>query len=162
MKDFLKNLWGLIWSGPVIAGSILVAALLLAASFAYFFFQPEPADIGVIPTASIYVIDGPTATAIPPTPTRMPAATETPEVVTGTDIGINSLVQITGTDGEGLNLRTLPNTTSNIQFLGFDLEIFKVVDGPIFAEGYWWWYLETPVEHDRSGWAVEDFLEIIE
>ena len=162
MKDFLKNIWSLIWTGPVIAGSILVAALLSLAAIGYLYLLPEPEGIGANPTASIYVIEGPTATIPVPTSTQAPPATSTPEIVTGTDIKINSLVQIFGTDGEGLNLRTEPSTGSSIQFLGYDLELFVVVDGPVYAEGYWWWFLETPVEHTRSGWAVEDYLELIE
>lgn len=162
MSDFLKKLWSLIWSLPVIGGSISIAVILLLITAGYFYFLPTPADVGIEPTASIYVIDGPTATIPAPTSTPMPPATPTPEITTDTDIAIGSLVQITGTDGEGLNLRTEPNTSSNIQFLGYDLEIFEVVEGPIFDEGYWWWYLETPLEKTRSGWAVENYLEIIE
>ena len=108
------------------------------------------------------MVEGPTATIPAPTATNVPPATVTPVIVTGSDIKIGSLVQIYGTDGEGLNLRTEPNTASAIQFLGFDLELFEVVDGPVQTEGYWWWFLQTPVEHNRSGWAVENYLEIIE
>jgi hypothetical protein len=162
MRDFLRKLWSLVWSGPVIAGSILVAAVLLLALVAYLYFLPPPDDYGTEPTASIYVIEGPTATLIPPTLTPAPPATATPEIVTDTKINIGSLVQIFGTDGEGLNLRSEPNTSAPIQFLGYDLELFEVVDGPVQAEGYWWWFLETPVEKTRSGWAVELYLDLIE
>ena len=162
MIDFMRKLWRLIWSGPVIAGSVLIAGLFLLSLIAYLYFLPEPDGFGVEPTASIFVVEGPTATIPAPTVTNGPPATATPVIVTGTDIKIGSLVQISGTDGEGLNLRTEPNTTSSIQFLGFDLELFEVVDGPVQAEGYWWWFLQTPVEHNRSGWAVENYLEIIE
>jgi len=162
MKESLKKIWSLIWTESVLAGATLVTVLLLLTLFAYLYFLPEPEELVADPTASIFVIEGPTATIPAPTATNIPPSTATPEIVTDTDIKINSLVQIVGTDGEGLNLRTEPNTSSEIQFLGYDLELFKVVDGPIFSEGYWWWYLETPVEHTRSGWAVEDYLAIIE
>ncbi len=162
MEEKRKKTWSSIWTETVITGTALVTILLLLSVFFYLYFLPEPEGWAAVPTASIFVIEGPTATPPAPTATTIAQATETPAIVTGTDIKINTLVQIIGTDGEGLNLRTEPNTASSMQFLGYDLEMFKVVDGPIFSEGYWWWYLETPVEHTRSGWAVEDYLEIIE
>jgi hypothetical protein len=162
MKGFLKKLWSNIWNVPVIAGTLIIVLLLTAIAFAYFYFLPNPEVKTIDPTAIIFVIDGPTATIPPPTATTVPDATETPTIVTDTEIKIGSLVQIFGTGGEGLNLRTDPSTSAGIQFLGYDLELFEVVDGPIQAEGYWWWFLQTPVEHTRSGWAVENYLEIIE
>ena len=162
MGDFIRKLWQITRTVPVMLGSILIAVLLFGSLAAYIYFLPAPAGVGVVPTTSIFVIDGPTATIPAPTATNLPPATATPEIITDTGIKVGSLVQIAGTDGEGLNLRSEPSTSSSIQFLGYDLELFEVVDGPIEAEGYWWWYLQTPVEHTRSGWAVEEYLDIIE
>jgi hypothetical protein len=70
-------------------------------------------------------------------------------------------VQITGTNGEGLRIRSEPGLNSNPVFLGFDSEVFIVQDGPRSVDGYTWWYLVTPLDQSRAGWAAADFLTYI-
>ena len=70
-------------------------------------------------------------------------------------------MQITGTDGEGLRIRSEPGLTGNPDFLGFDSEVFIVKDGPQLVDGYTWWYLVAPYDDTRAGWAASDFLSYI-
>lgn len=108
--------------------------------------------------AALTIIPGPTSTSlIAPTPTHDPAlGTATP--IPG-DIALNGYVQISGTDGEGLRIRALPGLGGEHLFLGFDTEVFQVVDGPQEVDGYIWWRLLAPYDDARSGWAASDFLE---
>jgi hypothetical protein len=76
-------------------------------------------------------------------------------------IGVGSYVQITGTSGTGLNIRENPSLSADVRFLGYDAEAFEVRDGPYQADGFIWWYLVTPVDETRSGWAVDDYLSLV-
>jgi len=107
--------------------------------------------------AVITVLPGTTSTPlISPTPTHNPAlGTATP--VPGT-IALGAYVQIDGTDGEGLRLRSEPGLHGEHLLLGFDTELFQVLDGPQEADGYTWWYLLAPYDDTRAGWAASDFL----
>lgn len=143
----------------VILGAFFFAGLLLLiTAISIGFTSPlQPADVGFAP-ANLTVIPASTATSnAPPTPTIDPFA-PTP-VPTGVAIG--NYVQITGTDGEGLRIRSEPGLNGNPDFLGFDSEVFVVRDGPVALDGYIWWYLVAPYDETRAGWAAADFLSYI-
>lgn len=143
----------------VILGALAFAGLLLLITALSIGFTPplQPADVGFAP-ANLTVIPASTATSsAPPTATIDPFA-PTP-VPTG--IAIGNYVQITGTDGEGLRIRSEPGLAGNPDFLGFDSEVFIVRDGPVALDGYVWWYLVAPYDETRAGWAAADFLSYI-
>jgi len=118
---------------------------------------PQNAEVGFAP-ADVTVIAAPTSTSgAPPTPTIDPfAPTAAPA-----GIALGNYVQITGTNGEGLRIRSEPGLNSNPVFLGFDSEVFIIQDGPRTADGYIWWYLVAPYDQARAGWAASDFLTYI-
>ncbi|MCC6500442.1 MAG: SH3 domain-containing protein [Anaerolineales bacterium] len=143
----------------VILGALAFAGLLLLiTALSIGFTSPlQPADVGFAP-ANLTVIPASTATSsAPPTATIDPFA-PTP-VPTG--IAIGNYVQITGTDGEGLRIRSEPGLDGNPDFLGFDSEVFIVREGPVALDGYVWWYLVAPYDETRAGWAAADFLSYI-
>ena len=110
--------------------------------------------------AALTIIPGPTSTPlIAPTPTHDPVlGTATP--LPG-DIALNGFVQISGTDGEGLRIRALPGLEGEHLFLGFDTEVFQVIDGPEEIDGHTWWFILAPYDEARSGWAASDFLAAV-
>jgi len=119
--------------------------------------SPQTSDVGFAP-ADVTVIAAPTVTSsAPPTPTIDPFA---PTVVP-TGIALGNYVQITGTDGEGLRIRSEPGLNGDPEFLGFDSEVFIVQDGPRTVDGFVWWYLVAPYDQSRAGWAASDFLSYI-
>ena len=143
----------------VILGAILVAGLLLliTAILIGFTSGPQsssegftPADVTVIPASTSTSNAPPTATIDPFAPTVAP-----------TGIAIGNYVQITGTEGEGLRIRSEPGLNGTPVFLGFDSEVFTVQDGPREVDGYVWWYLVAPYDATRVGWAAADFLTYI-
>ena len=143
----------------VILGAILIAGvLLLITILSIGFASPlQPSAVGFAP-ANLTVIAASTVTSnAPPTPTIDPFA-PTP-VPTG--IAIGNYVQITGTDGEGLRIRSEAGLNSELAFLGFDSEVFLVQDGPVVLDGYVWWFLVAPYDETRNGWAAADFLSYI-
>ena len=119
--------------------------------------SPPTSDIGFAP-ADLTVIPAPTGTSgAPPTPTTDPFASPT----SPTGIAIGNYVQITGTEGEGLRIRSQPGLNGEFEFLGYDEEIFLVQDGPREADGFVWWYLVAPYDETRVGWAAADFLTYV-
>jgi hypothetical protein len=75
---------------------------------------------------------------------------------------VDGYVQITGTGGDGLRLRTEAGLGSEVRFLGLEDEVFLIQDGPQNADGYVWWYLVAPFDETRRGWAVSNFLQVVQ
>ena len=143
----------------VIIGAILFAGLLiLITAISIGLTTPlQASTVGFVP-ADVTVISAPTSTSsAPPTPTIDPFAPSP----TPTGLAIGSYVQISGTDGQGLRIRSAPGLDGEFVFLGYDSEVFVVQDGPQTVDGYVWWYLVAPYDATRVGWAAADFLTFI-
>ena len=160
LRPFLS--WGVLIGGVVIGAlglSVLLGALV--------FFRPTPTP-GAIPTLQLTVVPAPSLTLpparidtpMPATPTQRPPIPPAP--VSNGSIGIGLYVQIAGTGGEGLRLRSAPGTESPPRFLGMEAEAFLVTDGPQQKDGITWWYLVAPYDKNRSGWAAANYLVIVQ
>ena len=152
LSDFI-NRW-------VILGSIVFAALLIVLTLILIgWTRPRVApDVGFVP-AYLTMIPAPTHTPnAPPTPTFDPNTT--PTLVPGT-IGIGGYVQISGTGGQGLRIRSTAGLNGDTVFRGEEAEVFIVKDGPQVADGHTWWYLVAPYDETRAGWAAADFLVVV-
>lgn len=158
-----ENLRRFATPGVVISALILGVVLLALAAAAFIFWLPPLAAANEPPQAALTLIPGPTSTPQPPSPTPPPTSTTTPTLspLLPDEMGIGSYVQIVGTEGTGLNVRDNPGLDTNIEFLGYDSEVFIVRDGPVEANGFTWWYLVTPVDESRAGWAAADYLSIV-
>jgi hypothetical protein len=119
-------------------------------------FSPE---VGFVP-ADLTMIPAPTHTPdVTVVPTNDPLiATPTPSANT---IAIKGYVQIKGTEGQGLRIRSSPGLNADTVFRGEEAEVFVVHDGPQTADGYTWWYLVAPYDETRAGWAAADFLAVV-
>lgn len=145
-----------LWIGAAAAG-ILVLAVLLS----IWITQPPPRLTGT-PLPPLTLLPAPTSTPpSPPTPTPNAASLPTPTALPG-QIAPGRYVQISGTGGDGLRIRAAAGLDAKPLFLGFDSEIFLVQDGPVVADGYVWWQIASPYETQRNGWAVENYLEVVE
>ena len=154
MKKTIINPW-------VVLGALATAGFLLLLSFILGLgFTAPKQDSANLQLAALTVIPGPTSTPrIALVPTNDPAiGTATP--LPG-ELALNGFAQIKGTDGEGLRLREAPSLDGEPLFLGYDTEIFGILDGPVEKDGYIWWYLSAPYDDTRAGWAVADFLGAI-
>lgn len=106
------------------------------------------------PTPTVPVLPSPTA-----------APTETPQPASPADgnagrIGVGLIVEVYGTEGDGLRLRADPSTTGTIRLLAGESEVFAVQDGPVSADGRDWFYLVSPSDATRAGWAVAAYLRL--
>jgi hypothetical protein len=143
-------------------GALGIAGLLILMTMIFIgWTKPDPArDSGFAP-ADLTVIPAPTSTPdVTPTVTPDPLVFGTPTLAPD-EIGVGGYVQITGTDGEGLRLRSDPGLSGTPVFLGYDEEVFEVREGPQVSDGYTWWYLVAPYDETRAGWAAAAFLGAI-
>jgi len=157
-----QRLYRTLLQPPVALGALGLAGLLFFGAFLLLWVTTPPQQPPGLPTALLAVTPGPTATPLIPTPTATVIATEPPDAspLPG-EIGVGSYVQIVNTGGAGLNLRRSPGLSAAINFLGYDSEVFEVRAGPEQADGLTWWYVVTPVDEARNGWAVSDFLSLV-
>ncbi|MBW6471841.1 MAG: hypothetical protein K0B14_01850 [Anaerolineaceae bacterium] len=143
---------------PLIIGFV-ITILILFSVFIFLIFLPKKqtvedkiALISVIPALTSTPVVGLT---IVPTPTI--EITETIE--NNYKFKVGEFVQITGTSGEGLRLRSEPGRSFSVNFIGMDAEVFEVIDGPVESDGFIWWYLEAPYDKTRNGWSVDEYLQ---
>jgi len=149
--------------GIILAALGIGGALLVGAALWVFWFSPAPGGFSEAPEAALTLIPPPSSTPLPATATLVPTSTVTPTFVplAPGEIGIGSYVQIVGTEGDGLNIRDRAGLSSEVNFLGYDAEVFEVRDGPQEVDGFVWWYLVTPVDEGRTGWAAANYLSVV-
>lgn len=97
-----------------------------------------------------------TSTLPKPTATRPPVPTST---VPASQLAAGQMVRISGTDGEGLRVRTGPGldyVTLEIWEEGTELQ---VLEGPQVADGFVWWRLE--MADGTIGWLPDEWLQIV-
>lgn len=147
---------------PRVAGrAAIIAAGALILTFVWMEWSAPPPASGDVMSV-LTVIPAPTGTPLPPaTPTVDPSAPTPTLVLAPGQIAIDSYVQIKGTEGQGLRIRSAPGLNTEPLFVGYDAEVFVVKDGPRQADGYTWYYLVAPYDTTRAGWAASDFFNII-
>jgi hypothetical protein len=149
----------------ILIGSIAVTFLFLLIGLVLLLFT-RPSQKALTPvTAVVTVIPAPTTAA--PTPTSPAIQTPTPTSAVPPSpppgvIATGAYVQITGTGGDGLRLRTEPGLNADVRILGAEAEVFMVKDGPRQVDGYTWWYLVGVYDTSRRGWAVSNYLAVVQ
>jgi hypothetical protein len=149
----------------VIAGTIAIALVLLCVLISVIWFsRPEATQIERA-TAVFNIIPYFTPTLLPTTPspsptTQLPGGDIPPSPPPG-EISSGEYVQVIGTGGDGLRLRSEPGLKGKIRYLGLESEIFRVDDGPTMLDGYTWWLLVAPYDENVQGWAVSNYLKIV-
>ena len=146
-------------NGWVILIAVLVAGGLIGGFVLLLFLLPMPATLANEPPAVFTIIAAPTQTAIPTRSLQTPTPTKPPSFE---GISIGSYVQISGTEGSGLRLRSGAGTNNPPRLLGMDEEVFQVKDGPKTADNFTWWFIESPYDPGRSGWAASTYLKVID
>lgn len=151
----LVNFW-------VVIGAILVGVSLLIVSLAVAWFTKPPQAPLAPSTAVINLIAVPSATPTVNLPTPVPPTpTATTPAGGGGSFAIGSSVQIAGTGGDGLRLRSEPGLQGQVLFLAFEGEIFTIEDGPRSSDGYEWFSLVAPYDPNVQGWAAANFLQSV-
>jgi hypothetical protein len=140
----------------IIALIVWVGLCLLIAGSLFLLFPAKV--INVVPTAVITVVYAPPTQAPTSNPAAVTTANPTGSTPVSGSIHAGDFVQITGTGGEGLRIRSAPGIENNQLFIANETELFEVKDGPVTAGDYTWWYLVSPKDSSRYGWAAGNFL----
>jgi hypothetical protein len=154
-----------IFSPWVIAGAVVLATILMCATLSLVWVtRPDEAATGPS-TAVLSIIQAPTSTPVLDTP-MPPAAQASTEVVPPPPLpgtfGVGAYVQISGTQGDGLRLRSAPGLQGQVEFLALESEVFQIRDGPRDADGYTWWFVIAPYDETVQGWAVSNYLTVVQ
>ncbi len=151
--EFLRSI-----SPRAFLGALVIAVVLLFLTFSWIIWTAPPAPVPGNIVAVQTIIPAPTGTLVFfPTETQIP---QTPTINPG-QIFIGAYVQISGTGGDGLRIRSTPGLNGKQLFLGYDSELFIVQDGPRELDGYVWWYLVAPYDQTRAGWAASNYLSVV-
>jgi hypothetical protein len=68
------------------------------------------------------------------------------------------IIVISGTQGEGLNVRQEPGTDRTVVYLALEGETYTITNGPEIKDGLIWWFIDQTEEGIKSGWAVQDYF----
>ncbi|MEW5869975.1 MAG: hypothetical protein AB1894_11910 [Chloroflexota bacterium] len=145
----------------VMLGAFLIGIFLSCLVLGLLWSTRKPPVASAQATAILNVISAPTATQVVLTPTLEASATLPPGPAVG-DIEVGVYVQILGTGGTGLRLRAEPGLEAQVLMVGSEAEVFRVEDGPQEADGYTWWRLIGPFDETRNGWAVANYLTVVQ
>jgi hypothetical protein len=148
----LINIW-------VLGGALAFGCLLFVVLMSLLMVTRPMKESGTPATAVLDVVYAATATeTMPaPTPTEPGPPSPQPGVIT-----VGAHVQIQGTGGEGLRLRSEPGLGGEILLIGSEAEVFRVAEGPAELDGYTWWRLVGPFDETRQGWAVSNYLVVVQ
>jgi hypothetical protein len=145
---------GCLWPVLGVMGGFIAVALLLGVGAAT--RSAQVARFGATP--ALIRIPRPSAT-----PSAQPTAVLTPTPTLEVfgpagPIALGDLIEVFGTSGDGVRLRSAPDLEATINGLGMDSDVFQVDEGPVESEGRVWWYLVNPYDPAQQGWAVADYL----
>lgn len=158
----MNSKWVNIW---VVFGAIFVTGVLIFVLWILLETSKPERNVIAPGTAVLNVITAPTVSPTFPIPTETPLSSDIsdlpPSPLPG-NITIGGSVQISGTGGDGLRLRSSPGLEGEVLFLGYEGEVFQVVQGPQSSDGYEWWYLIAPYDEKVQGWAVSNYLTILQ
>lgn len=152
---------GCLWMGiGVIFGGLTLGILFVFVS------MTRISRIDQEPKPEVTVIAAATSTPIKESETfpdggGMEEATPTLDIVVSEVFSEGDLVEVFGTEGQGLSLRDAPGLSSVVEEYGLESEVFEIYGGPIDADGYTWWYLVNPYDKTKQGWGVGRYLRNI-
>lgn len=147
-----------------ITKKIMIMAIFVSLILAIYFFVlavviTSPKNQSQMSTSEMLVLPAPTNT---PIPTATAVEKNNNSITDPAGITIGMYVQITGTNGSGLNIRSGAGVSYAPNFLANDAEVFLAKEGPIQADGFYWWYLVAPYDEKRNGWAASQYLTIVD
>jgi hypothetical protein len=154
------------WLLGLVAGAFVVVSLSLLALV----LVTRPADLPQATASAVVITAAPantsdvaTATLQSPPTTSPSDASPTPPPPPPGVVGVGAYVQVVGTGDAGfLNLRSEPSIDSPVNYLALENEVFQVQAGPTNASGFDWWYLVDPATNTRFGWAVQNYLQVVQ
>lgn len=156
------SLLRLVFRPGVILGIILLGIFLTIGTLSLLWLT-RPGDVPArISTAEMNIIRVPTSTPTAIATVILDTPTPDAQDESSGGISIGSFVMVANTGGNGLRVRPDPGLDQGVRFLAGEGEVFQVQDGPRAVDGYTWWYLLKPDGASRAGWAVDDYLQVVQ
>ena len=148
----------------VLLGALIIACALLTITLSLLWLSrlsgapksQSTAILQIIPAATLTSTGGAAPAEVTPGSEQNPP-TPPPGVISA-----GAFVQVVGTGGDGLRMRADPGLNSTIRMVASEAEVFRVEEGPVDADGYTWWHLVGPFDKTRQGWAVANFLSVVQ
>lgn len=132
--------------------AIVTAGLIILMAYYY------PSEQTVLPQITVIAYDTPTTTT-KDDETFLSATATTDGRLQNFSKGLK--VKIHGTGGDGLRIHQDPGENSPTFYLASEGDLLIIEDGPTLAGGYIWWKIKSLLNEKISGWAAEDFLQIV-
>jgi hypothetical protein len=142
----------------LLGGIVALLTLTVCGIWALYLLGGQMGGSGLTPTPIIWTPTVVPTRAVTPTPT--PTEEPTPTISPGVAIG--RYVQVVGTGGYGLSLRSGPGENYTRMDVALEGEVFIVIDGPTMAGGSEWWKVQDRENVEREWWAVGNFLEPVD
>ena len=162
-RSGLAEIPGRVW---IFAGLAAVVLFVLCAFWGLYLLRGRFSPQGPTPTAIIWTPTPSPAIVAPPSSTpAQSAADDAPAGATPTassDVVIGGYVQIAGTGGDGLSLRSGPGGNYARLAVASEGSIFIVLEGPTTAGGAPWWRIRDPENEEQIWWAIGNYLEPVE
>jgi hypothetical protein len=149
----------------VIVVGIIFGAVLIGIGVLIFWATRSPTPVSGPVSPIMTVIPAATPTLLPPTPTPTSVITPSPPTPPPPPegmLGVGAYVQVSGTGGDGLRLRQDPGLAGRVLLLAIEAEVFLIEGGPEQVDNYSWWYLIAPYDDTRKGWAVSNYLALVQ
>jgi hypothetical protein len=152
---------GCLWSGVgVILGGVALGLVFVLVSLTRVSRIEQASDPEVTIIAPVTITPRPEPTTSDPEE-NVVEMTATAAFGVSEVFSEGDLVEVYGTEGQGLSLRQAPGISSPIGEYGLESEVFEVFGGPVDADGYTWWYLVNPYDDTKQGWGVGRYLRKI-
>lgn len=145
----------------IIPGALIFMGILFGLCGISLWFFSSPSNQEINQVAVLTVIPASTSTPSESGNNNFQTPTNNEGEIPTDGISLENYVQISNTEGDGLKLRSGPGINSPARFLGKEAEVFQVKDGPRISDGFTWWFLVTPYDEHRSGWAASTYLSVI-
>ena len=159
-----KNLSTIVKPGMLV-GSIFIGLLILALGLFVVIDMKKNVPLANHVTAIVTIIPFYPTGTIAANGENVNSKEDETEEETNKALGtiyLGSYVKIYGTNGKGLRLRSGPGLDSNIVHLAMDEEIYQIIEGPIEQDNFLWWKLIKLSDGSVKGWAVEDYLKVVD
>ncbi|MEA4811265.1 MAG: hypothetical protein VB108_01695 [Anaerolineaceae bacterium] len=146
-------------------GAVLTAVILLGLAMLLLQWSGRQslAQAATLTPLPVTVIPAPTETPLIITPTGiMPATPTSAPILPPGVMAVGAYVKVSNTGGAGVRIRHDATTDSLTQFIAMDEEVFEVIGGPVEKNAFTWWQLAAPYDKNRTGWAAQEYLTLID
>ena len=141
-----------------IISAFIVFSLLV---FLFLIFQVFLATTGIYPSDGMILQITPVNPETIANLQAQPTQTEEETILPGVfSAGLE--VRVTNTGGDGLRVRIESGLDSTPLFLAAEGEVFNIIGGPSLIDNHVWWQIESTLDKSRTGWAVQDYLQVVD